>query len=83
MPSSLCGVVGLKPPRGLITSSGTIPISFSRDATGPIARRVAGVAVVGLPIGAGRGIEVDLHKRTPQERGKQQTERSSEDEWGA
>jgi amidase len=46
MPSSLCGVVGLFPTRGLISRSGTIPISFSRDATGPIARTVADVAAV-------------------------------------
>ncbi len=46
MPSSLCGVVGLKPTRGLISRSGTIPISFSRDATGPIARRVSDVAAL-------------------------------------
>jgi len=46
MPSSLCGVVGLKPTVGLTSRSGTIPVSFSRDVTGPIGRTVADVATV-------------------------------------
>jgi amidase len=46
MPSSLCGVVGLKPTAGLIGGSGTIPISFSRDAVGPIARTVSDLAAL-------------------------------------
>ena len=44
MPSSLCGVVGLKPTAGLVGRSGTIPISFTRDVMGPIARTVTDVA---------------------------------------
>ena len=46
MPSSLCGVVGLKPTSGLVSRSGTIGISFSRDVIGPIGRTVADVATV-------------------------------------
>jgi amidase len=46
MPSSLCGVVGLKPTHGLTSRSGTIPISFSRDVLGPIGRTVADVATL-------------------------------------
>lgn len=46
MPSSLCGVVGLRPTIGLISRSGTIPLSFSRDTTGPIARTVADLAAL-------------------------------------
>ena len=44
MPSSLCGVVGLKPTAGLVSRSGTIPISFSRDVMGPVARTVSDLA---------------------------------------
>ena len=44
MPSSLCGVVGLKPTPGLVESLGDDPISFTRDAIGPIARTVTDVA---------------------------------------
>ena len=46
MPSSLCGVVGLKPTTGLVSRSGTIPISFSRDVMGPLARTVSDLAIV-------------------------------------
>lgn len=46
MPSSLCGVVGLKPTLGLTSRSGVVPISFSRDVTGPIGRTVADVATM-------------------------------------
>jgi amidase len=46
MPSSLCGIVGLKPTTGLTSRSGTIPISFSRDVTGPMGRTVADVATL-------------------------------------
>ena len=46
MPSSLCGVVGLKPTSGLVSRSGTIPVSFTRDVIGPIARTVTDVAML-------------------------------------
>jgi amidase len=46
MPSSLCGIVGLKPTTGLTSRSGVIPISFTRDATGPMARTVTDVAIL-------------------------------------
>ena len=46
MSSSVCGVVGIKPTLGLTSRSGVIPISFSRDVTGPIARTVADAATI-------------------------------------
>ena len=46
MPSSLCGVVGMKPTSGLVGRSGTIPISFTRDVIGPMGRTVADVAAM-------------------------------------
>jgi amidase len=54
MPASLCGVVGLRPTMGLISRSGTIPISTVRDTTGPIARTVADLATM---LGAMAGID--------------------------
>ena len=38
VPSSCCGVVGLKPTYGLVSAEGVIPLSTSYDHVGPIAR---------------------------------------------
>ncbi len=45
-PSSICGIVGLKPTVGLISRSGVIPISASQDTAGPMTRTVADAAVM-------------------------------------
>jgi amidase len=39
-PAALCGVVGLKPTVGLVSTEGVIPIAKSQDTPGPIARTV-------------------------------------------
>jgi aspartyl-tRNA(Asn)/glutamyl-tRNA(Gln) amidotransferase subunit A len=46
IPSSLCGVVGLKPTRGRVSLRGVIPLSWSLDHAGPMARRVRDVAIL-------------------------------------
>lgn len=45
-PAALCGVAGLKPTYGRISTRGVIPLSTSLDHVGPIARTVADVAVI-------------------------------------
>jgi aspartyl-tRNA(Asn)/glutamyl-tRNA(Gln) amidotransferase subunit A len=45
-PSSLCGVVGLKPTYDLVSAQGVIPLSKSLDHIGPIARTVADAGLV-------------------------------------
>jgi amidase len=45
-PSSVCGVVGIKPTVGLVSQSGVIPISHSQDTVGVHARSVADAAAV-------------------------------------
>jgi amidase len=44
-PSNNNGIVGLKPTVGLISRSGIIPISFTQDTPGPMARTVRDVAI--------------------------------------
>ena len=44
VPASLCGVVGFKPALGTIDTSGVIPLSWSLDTLGPMARDVDTVA---------------------------------------
>lgn len=51
-PSSANGVVGIKPTVGLLSRSGIIPISFSQDTPGPMARTVTDAAIaLGLLVG--------------------------------
>lgn len=45
-PSSINGVVGIKPTLGLLSRSGIIPIAHSQDTAGPMARTVADAAVL-------------------------------------
>jgi aspartyl-tRNA(Asn)/glutamyl-tRNA(Gln) amidotransferase subunit A len=44
IPASYCGVVGLKPTFGRVSTRGVIPLSWHLDHVGPLARRVADVA---------------------------------------
>jgi len=45
VPAAYCGVTGLKPTYGLVSKYGALPLSFSLDHCGPIARTVRDVAV--------------------------------------
>jgi Asp-tRNA(Asn)/Glu-tRNA(Gln) amidotransferase A subunit family amidase len=45
-PAALCGVVGLKPTYGLVSTEGIIPLSTSLDHAGPITRTVEDAAIV-------------------------------------
>ncbi|MGH9736223.1 MAG: amidase [Candidatus Acidiferrales bacterium] len=46
IPSSLCGLVGLKPTFGLVSVEGIIPLCISLDHAGPIARTVADACIL-------------------------------------
>ena len=48
IPSSVCGVVGLKPTFGSVSRSGVFPLSWSLDTVGPIARTVRDAAMMFL-----------------------------------
>jgi amidase len=45
-PSSINGIVGIKPTVGLLSRSGIIPISHSQDTAGPMARTVRDAAIL-------------------------------------
>ncbi len=53
-PSSICGLVGIKPTVGLWSRSGIIPISSSQDTAGPMARSVSDAAAL---LGALTGVD--------------------------
>ena len=46
IPAALCGVVGLKPTYGRVSLSGVVPLSWSLDHAGPMARQVRDVALL-------------------------------------
>ncbi|HET6502564.1 MAG TPA: amidase family protein [Amycolatopsis sp.] len=43
-PASACSVVGFRPTSGLVSRAGVIPVSFTQDAVGPMARTVTDAA---------------------------------------
>ena len=53
-PSSMCGIVGIKPTLGLVSRAGIIPIAHSQDTAGPMTRTVRDAAVL---LGALTGVD--------------------------
>jgi amidase len=53
-PSSICGIVGIKPTVGLLSRAGVIPISHTQDTAGPMARTVTDAALL---LGAMTGVD--------------------------
>jgi amidase len=53
-PSSICGIVGLKPTVGLLGRSGIIPLSHTQDTPGPMTRTVRDAAIM---LGAMAGVD--------------------------
>jgi aspartyl-tRNA(Asn)/glutamyl-tRNA(Gln) amidotransferase subunit A len=46
LPASFCGVVGLKPTYGRVSTRGVIPLSWSLDHVGPLTRSVLDAAIL-------------------------------------
>lgn len=46
IPASLCGIVGLKPTHGRVSTAGVVPLSWSLDTVGPLTRSVEDAAIV-------------------------------------
>ena len=55
-PSSVNGIVGIKPTVGLLSRSGIIPISATQDTAGPMARTVKDAAIL---LGALTGVDTE------------------------
>ncbi|MGI3902298.1 MAG: amidase [Janthinobacterium lividum] len=46
VPAAYCGIVGLKPSYGLVSTDGVFPLSWSLDHAGPLARSVRDAAIL-------------------------------------
>jgi aspartyl-tRNA(Asn)/glutamyl-tRNA(Gln) amidotransferase subunit A len=46
IPASFCGLIGIKPTYGLVSRAGAMPLSFSLDHVGPLARTTRDVAAM-------------------------------------
>lgn len=64
-PSHANGIVGIKPTVGLVSRTGVIPISYSMDIAGPMARNVMDAAIV---LGAIAGADPEDEKTLGSER---------------
>ena len=74
-PSSICGIVGIKPTVGLVSRTGIIPISHTQDTAGPMARTVTDAAIL---LGALAGADPDDRSRSPgRAKGRRTTRPSS------
>jgi len=69
-PSSINGIVGIKPTVGLLSRSGIIPISATQDTAGPMARTVKDAAIL---LGAMTGIDA-ADPVTQESKGRSQTD---------
>ncbi len=66
IPAALCGVSGLRPSAGRVSNRGSVPVAWSFDAIGPMARRAEDVATV-LSVIAGYDREDACSVDTPGE----------------
>ncbi len=64
IPASICGVVGIKPTYGRISRRGIVPLSWSLDTAGPMARSVEDCAIL-LEVMAGHDPQNDSSSRLP------------------
>jgi amidase len=62
-PAALCGVVGMKPSRGVVDGAGIIPLVRHQDSAGPLAATVADAAAL-LHVLSGGRVEADLSSAT-------------------
>ncbi len=63
-PAAYCGVVGLRPTYGALDGRGAIPLSWSQDTIGPLARTVEDVALLLEGLG-GPALSLRDHRGAP------------------
>lgn len=64
-PAAYCGIVGLKPTYGLVSTRGVVPLSWSLDHIGPMCRTVADAAILLQPIAGYDPLDTNSLAGTP------------------
>jgi aspartyl-tRNA(Asn)/glutamyl-tRNA(Gln) amidotransferase subunit A len=64
IPAAYCGIVGLKPSYGLVSTQGVVPLSYRLDHVGPLARTVSDSALM-LEVLAGFDRQCSESRRAP------------------
>ena len=64
-PAAYCGIAGLKPTYGLVSTRGVVPLSWSLDHVGPMCRTVADVALALQPIAGSDPLDTNSLAVTP------------------
>lgn len=65
IPAALCGIAGLKPTYGRVSREGVIPLSWTLDHVGPLARTVEDLALVLNVIAEPPGVSLEWMRSTP------------------
>ncbi len=65
LPAACCGIVGLKPSYGLVSTRGVIPLSWSLDHVGPMTRSVSDAALLLQAIAHYDHLDVNCQKFPP------------------
>ena len=65
IPASFCGIAGLKPTQGLVSTHGVVPLSWTLDHVGPMARSVADLGLL-LEVLAGPDAADSFSRVVPQ-----------------
>lgn len=66
IPAALCGIVGLKPTYGRVSRKGIVPLAWSLDHAGPLARTVVDIAhLLGAVAGADPDDDTSLDAPVP------------------
>jgi len=64
-PAAYCGIAGLKPTYGLVSTRGVVPLSWSLDHVGPMCRTVADIALMLQPIAGYDPLDTNSVAATP------------------
>src|SRR5438093_2834578 len=62
IPAALCGIVGLKPTYGRVSTRGVVPLSWSLDHAGPMAQTVEDAAILFQAITGLESISADVQE---------------------